>query len=60
MWRQQQQQAFSIGVYDIAVDGDAEREQSIFNDVFTAQGFAPRRLWKLLQDVSAELLPLHQ
>lgn len=39
---------------------DAEREQSIFNDVFTAQGFAPRGLWKLLQDVSAELLPLHQ
>ena len=39
---------------------DAEREHSIFNDVFTAQGFAPKRMWKLLQDVSVELLRLHQ
>ena len=39
---------------------DAEREQSIFNDVFTAQGFAPKNLWKLLEDVSAELLRLRQ
>ena len=39
---------------------DAEREQSIFNDVFTAQGFAPKHLWKLLQDISVELLRLPQ
>ena len=41
MWRQQQQQAFSIGVYDIAVDGDAGR--ITVTDSRSAQGGQP--LW---------------